>query len=316
VPRIAYVSKAFSPGSLAIIEQANAICAEYAAQGFDLTLRQLYYQFVARDFIPNLQTEYKRLGGIINDARLAGRLDWDYIVDRTRNLRALAHWDDPESILDAVARQYRQERWADQPYRLEVWIEKDALVGVIAGVADRNDVPYFSCRGYTSQSELWGAARRLREYERDGQKVVVIHLGDHDPSGIDMTRDIQDRLRLFRCQAQVERIALNMDQVEQYQPPPNPAKLTDSRAGDYVERFHDPDIDEPGEARCWELDALDPATLDGLIQGEIDRWRNDNAWEASTREQEHQRGLLVAVHERWDEVTALVDGDQDDGDQG
>jgi hypothetical protein len=311
MPRIEYVPKNFSPGSMAIIDQANAICADYQAQGFDLTLRQLYYQFVARDIIPNRQTEYKRLGSIINDARLAGLMDWDYIVDRTRNLRTLAHWNSPEDILDTVSKQYREALWADQPCRVEVWIEKDALVGVLAGVADRNDVPYFSCRGYTSQSEVWGAAQRLRRYEKNGQRTVIIHLGDHDPSGIDMSRDIEDRLRIFGSRAQVIRIALNMDQVEQYNPPPNPAKLTDSRATDYIERFHDPDIDEPGEARCWELDALDPATLDALIQAEIDRWRDEDTWQESLDRQEHQRGLLVAVHERWDDVTELVDGDRE-----
>jgi hypothetical protein len=302
MPRIKYVSKAFKPDSLAIIEQANVICAEYADQGFDLTLRQLYYQFVARGYIPNRQTEYKRLGSIVNDARLAGLLDWNYIVDRTRNLRSLAHWNTPEDILNAVSRQYRHELWEDQPTRVEVWIEKDALVGVIAGVSDRNDVPYFSCRGYTSQSEVWGAARRLMSYEREGQRTVVIHLGDHDPSGIDMTRDIGDRLALFGCKTKVVRIALTMAQVDQYQPPPNPAKMTDSRAEDYVANYGDD---------SWELDALDPATLDALIQAEIDTWRDADVWEGSVARQEYQRNLLVAVHERWDEVTALVDEDRD-----
>lgn len=307
MPRIAYISRDFAPGSLDIIDKANEICADYARQGFDLTLRQLYYQFVARGWIPNRQTEYKRLGSVINDARLAGLIDWNYIVDRTRNLQSLAHWEDPEQILRAVAQQYRHERWADQPYRVEVWIEKDALVGVIAGACRRHDVDYFSCRGYTSQSELWGAAQRLTGYEQAGQKTVIIHLGDHDPSGIDMTRDIRDRLELFGSSARVRRIALNLDQVQQYNPPPNPAKITDSRSGPYIEEFHDPEVDEPGEARCWELDALDPATLDALVDSEIARWRAEDVWAASTERQEHQRSLLVATHRRWDEVAELVD---------
>lgn len=300
--KIAYVPvKNFSDGSLDIIARAEVICADYAAQGFDLTLRQLYYQFVSRGWLANRQTEYKRLGSIINDARLAGLLDWDYIVDRTRNLRDLAHWTSPEQIIRAVAEQYRHERWEDQQYRVEVWIEKDALVGVIQGVCQRNDVPFFSCRGYTSQSELWGAAMRLKGYEKDGQDTVVIHLGDHDPSGIDMTRDIQDRLHLFGAKTEVRRIALTMGQVEQYDPPPNPAKLTDSRAEGYVE--------EHGY-ESWELDALDPATLDALIQAEIESWRDDRSWRESTARQERQRSRLVAVERRWRDVVALVDGGQ------
>jgi hypothetical protein len=299
--RIAYVAKGFSDGSLEIIARANEICADYQAQGFDLTLRQLYYQFVARGLIANRQSEYKRLGSIVNDGRLAGLIDWDYIVDRTRNLQALAHWRSPQQIIDAVASQYRHELWARQPYRVEVWIEKDALVGVIAGACDRNDVPYFSCRGYTSQSELHSAAMRLVSYEKNGQDTVVIHLGDHDPSGVDMTRDIQDRLRLFGSRAEVHRIALTMEQVEQYDPPPNPAKLTDSRATGYMAEHGD---------ESWELDALDPATLDALVEEEILSWRSDPLWDEAVVRQNRQRRRLAAVRDRWDDVVALVDGDQ------
>ncbi|WP_433541998.1 hypothetical protein ACQP10_38245 (plasmid) [Streptosporangium sandarakinum] len=297
MPRICYVPKDFNPTHRDIIDKANAICAAYARQGFDLTLRQLYYQFVARAWIENSDRSYKRLGAIINDARLAGAIDWNYIVDRTRNLRSLAHWDNPEQIVDAVAQQYRTARWASQPHRVEVWIEKDALVGVIAGVCERNDVDYFSCRGYTSQSEVWGAAQRLRRYVDAGQQPVIIHLGDHDPSGVDMTRDITDRLELFGAKVDVVRLALNMDQIEQYNPPPNPAKITDSRARGYIR--------EHGHS-SWELDALDPTTLDGLIQAEIDGWRDDDQWRRDTTAMEQERRLLTTVSERWGDVAEYV----------
>lgn len=304
MPRIAYVEKNFSRSSLEIIATAERICREYAGQGFDLTLRQLYYQFVARDLLANKQTEYKRLGSIVNDARLAGLLDWRYIVDRTRNLRGLSHWESPNSVIRSAAHGYRTERWADQPYRVEVWVEKDALVGVIAGVCQRNDVDYFSCRGYTSQSELWGAAQRHLGYAEDGQKTVVVHLGDHDPSGIDMTRDIADRLALFGADVEVRRIALNMDQVVEHNPPPNPAKLTDSRAGGYIR--------EHGRS-SWELDALDPTTLDRLIEDEIWAYRDVDLWDAATTAMERERGLLQQVSARWSEVAALVEGGGSDG---
>ncbi len=270
MPRITYQPKTFRPATQRIIDIANRICAEYAEQGFDLTLRQLYYQFVARDLLPNKQSEYSRLGSIVNDARLAGEMDWDYIVDRTRNLRDLAHWDSPSHIIDAVAAQYRTHRWANQPHRVEVWVEKDALIGVIAKAAEAEDVPYFSCRGYTSQSELWGAAQRMIRYEQAGQKPVVIHLGDHDPSGVDMTRDIADRMALFGASVRVDRIALNMDQVTHYNPPPNPAKLTDSRAGGYISRYG---------SSSWELDALDPTTLDRLIRSTVGQYRDQDQWD-------------------------------------
>jgi hypothetical protein len=298
VPTIAYIDKTFSRNSLAIIDTARAICADYQRQGFDLTLRQLYYQFVARGYLANKDTEYKRLGNIINDARLAGRLDWNYIVDRTRNLRGLSHWATPSSLIDSAAYGYRTDRWANQAHRVEVWIEKDALVGVIAGACNRLDVPFFSCRGYTSQSELWGAGQRLARYSRLGQDPVVIHLGDHDPSGIDMTRDIGDRLALFGAKATVRRIALNMNQVDQYQPPPNPAKLTDARANGYITRYGN---------QSWELDALDPATLDALITATIDDYRDSERWQTDTDAMEADRDLLNQAANRWDEIAAYLD---------
>jgi hypothetical protein len=111
MPRIRYVDKNFGQAALEVIREANAIIAEYAAQGYDLTLRQLYYQFVSRDLLPNWQSEYKRLGDIINDARLAGLVDWEAIVDRIRNIRALPHWSDPAAIVQAAAGSFAVDKW-------------------------------------------------------------------------------------------------------------------------------------------------------------------------------------------------------------
>jgi len=286
-----------------IIGQANQIITDYRAQGFDLTLRQLYYQFVSRDIIPNRDKEYKRLGSIINDARLAGLIDWEAIVDRTRNLRTLAHWDSPADIVDAVSRQFRVDKWEGQDVRPEVWIEKDALVGVIQRVCERNDVPYFSCRGYTSQSEMWVAAQRLIGHINDGQTPVIIHLGDHDPSGIDMTRDITDRLSMFlehegHDAMDVRRIALNMDQIDEYNPPPNPAKLSDSRSTSYVQEYGDD---------SWELDALDPAVMARLIERTIHGVRDEALWNAKVEQDREGRRLLSTISERWDDIVGNLE---------
>ena len=335
-PRIAY--EAWKPGAEArdVLRQANAICADYAGQGYDLTLRQLYYQFVARGLIPNTQQSYKRLGDIVNRGRLAGLVDWNYIVDRTRNLASLSHWSEPGDIIDSAAASFRLDKWSTQTVRIEVWVEKEALAGVVGQAGRRHDCAYFSCRGYVSQSELWGAAQRLGRYVEGGQRVIVLHLGDHDPSGIDMTRDIEDRLEKFtvrdylrrhpgefdtdtttvlsvlramaeragghypgRRAIEVRRIALNMDQVEQYQPPPNPAKLTDSRVAGYLDRFGD---------ESWELDALDPATLDALITAEIEAVRDDDAWEAVEDAEDEHRRLLRDAARRWPEVVSHLTG--------
>ena len=289
MPFIDYVPKNFSVGSLKIVEQANSIINDYSAQGYDLTLRQIYYQFVARDLIPNKQSEYKRLGSIINDARLAGMIDWDAIVDRTRNIQSNSHWDSPKEIITGCAEYYQIDKWENQPLRPEIWIEKDALVGVVEGVARRNDVSYFSCRGYTSQSEMWSASRRLKRYANANQVPIIIHLGDHDPSGIDMTRDIHDRLELFMGGLTIDRIALNMDQIEEFNPPPNPSKITDPRASTYIKRFG---------MKSWELDALEPAFLEQMIDETISKYRDVDLWDTMVRkEKRHIATLKKAAKE-------------------
>lgn len=299
MPKIAYTPRNFSPGSLAMIARANQIIDEYQGAGYRLTLRQLYYQFVSRDWIPNKVSEYKRLGSIVNDARLAGLIDWEAIEDRTRNLASLSHWPSPASIMSSAAYGYREDRWASQPYRVEVWIEKEALAGVFARVCEDLDVPYLSCRGYTSQSEMWGAAMRLKRYTRNGQGVVILHFGDHDPSGIDMTRDIRDRMGIFGVDLELRRIALNMDQVEKYNPPPNPAKETDVRFQGYVAEYG---------PESWELDALDPATLAALVRAEVGGLIETARWEKATNAQENNRRALQAASDRWGDVVDFLNG--------
>lgn len=302
MPRIKYQDFKFKAATLAVVEQANDIVADYQVQGFDLTLRQLFYQFVSRDLLPNNQKSYKRLGGIINDARMAGLIDWDRITDRTRNVREVSSWDSPRDIVKACAAQFRYDLWADQPYRVEVWIEKDALVGVIEGVCNELRVPHFSCRGYTSQSEMWAAGRRMRGHLRAGKRVAVFHLGDHDPSGLDMTRDIRDRLQTFaEAQVEVRRLALNMAQIEEYGPPPNPAKDTDSRAAWYNTEYGD---------ESWELDALEPAVLAGLIRGAVEGVRDDALWTEAEDRERQARDQLRGVAEDWDGVVAHLNPGQ------
>ena len=289
--KIAYVAKKFASHVVQAIDAANTIIAEYTAEGYLLTLRQLYYQFVARAFLANTQRNYKNLGSWINDARLAGLIDWNAIEDRTRNLVANNHWDDPHDLLTWAADGYGFDTWKDQPERVEVWVEKEALAGVIERPANEWDVSWFCCRGYVSQSELWRAAMRLESYRRKGQTPTVIHLGDHDPSGMDMTRDIFDRLELFVGEVNVERIALNMDQVEEHNPPPNPAKLSDSRADKYVAEYG---------TDSWELDALDPRMLTELIDRTIAAHCDKGLLDEARAKQEDEREQIRELAETFD----------------
>jgi len=291
MPMIEYVPKRFQAASLAMIDRINNIIAEYRDQGYSLTLRQLYYQFVARDIIPNKLMEYKKLGALLSNARMAGLVDWNAIEDRTRFVRELAHWDSPADIVGACARQFRVDRWSAQyqPCRVEVWIEKDALVGVFERVCESLDVPLFSCRGYGSQSELWRAARRFQEYVDDDQAPVILHFGDHDPSGLDMTRDIQTRMTTFGVNMEVRRLALNMDQVEQYTPPPNPARTTDARFQTYAAQYGN---------ESWELDALEPTVLSSLVRKEIERFRDQEGWSRAADDIEDGREAIRKLAEQ------------------
>lgn len=305
MPKICYVHKKFSSRSLEMITTAVKIIEQYEAQGFTLTLRQLYYQFVSRDIIPNQEKSYKNLGSLINDARLAGLINWEHLEDRTRNVRQNPHWDDPADIVVACSQQFNHEKWKGQVYRPEVWIEKDALIGVISGICKELDVPYFSCRGYTSASEMWAGAMRLMQYKKAGQVPVIFHLGDHDPSGLDMTRDIQDRLNLFtQGQVKLNRLALNMNQIRQYNPPPNPAKTTDARFTVYQDLHGD---------ESWELDALEPNVLVQLVSAAVKAHRDQDLWDAAVVKENQARENLKAVAERWDDVTVWL-GDQEEQD--
>lgn len=283
-----YISKRFSAKSENLINLSNEIIEEYTKQGYDLTLRQLYYQLVSRDYIVNDQKQYARLSKVISDARLAGQIDWYAIVDRTRNLRKNSHWSSPKSILDAVASQYRIDKWQNQKYRVECWIEKDALIGVISGICDRLDIPYFACRGYNSQSEMWRAGQRFEYYIADNQIPVILHLGDHDPSGMDMSRDIEERVNMFVNQQEFrfKRLALNYNQVKQYSPPPNPTKLSDSRSSGYIEEF--------GES-SWELDALSPKVISDLIEENVLDYRDENLWMTMIEKEENERSTLQGL---------------------
>jgi hypothetical protein len=294
MPRIRYENKNLGSETLEMIEKVNAIIATYQAQGYDMTLRQVYYQLVSKDWIPNQPREYDRLGRIISDGRRAGLIDWHAIVDRTRNLKSIQHWDSPTEIIDAVRDSYRRDKWATQPYRVEVWIEKDALAGVFQRICNELDVPYFACRGYPSDSETWAAAQRFGGYIAEGQRPIILHFGDHDPSGIDMTRDIEEKMALFGAYGvDVRRLALTMEQVEEFSPPPNPAKTRDPRFKSYQDEFGD---------ESWELDALRPDTLAGMVRDEINDLLDDEEWDKIEAEEEAERDVLAAVANNWDAV--------------
>ncbi len=306
----------FSKDRLAVILAANRVIEEYAAAGYDMTVRQVFYQMIAGDLLPdswlerveskegwiltkNTPRNYSRLGDCIDDGRMCGIIDWAHIVDRTRSLQSLAHWNDAADRIRSAWRSFRIDRWENQPIRPEIWVEKEALEGVLARVCQRNDVPFFCCRGYASQTSMKEAADRLLRHLDNGQDVIIFHLGDHDPSGMDMTRDIGDRLLIFMREAgiQIERLALNWSQIELYNPPPNFAKQTDSRFKIYQAEFGD---------ESWELDALQPQVLDALIEVAIHSVRDDDLWTERAKEENEYDKLLRSAYLHWDDVAKFL----------
>lgn len=288
----AFIEKRFNTKSVKLIGIVNTILDDYAAAGYDLSLRQLYYQLVSRNIVPNTEKSYKNVGQLVSDARLAGLVDWSMIRDRGRVTVHNPHWDTPADIVRACANQFAVDRWANQPNYVEVMVEKQALEGVLIPVCEEWDVPFTANKGYTSSSAMRGASKRFLDAEENGKALHVIYLGDHDPSGIDMSRDIDDRLEMFTrgSGVTVHRVALNMDQVRKFRPPPNPAKMTDSRADDYVRKFG---------RQSWELDAIEPKKLAKLVEDAIKDLIDDDLWDESGKLQQKGRDRLQAVADRF-----------------
>ena len=221
---------------------------------------------------------YKNLGNLINDARLAGLIDWDTIVDRGRKTVKVPSWGSQMSFFRTVPFWFSFDKWLKQPVHIEVMVEKDALSGVLLPVCNRHEVRFTANKGYPSSSILYTLSKRLTEARDNMKDVVILHLGDHDPSGIDMTRDLVDRLELFAgASIDVQRLALNMDQVELYDPPENPTKTTDSRSDSYITLYG---------TSSWELDALRPEVLAELVESFILENRDEELWEEAIQEEE------------------------------
>ena len=243
------------------LDTINKIIEEYAKEGYKLTLRQLYYQLVSRDIIPNKLSEYAKLSTLLVKGRMAGVVDWEAIEDRIR-VPFLPYWvHDIENAIEDTINQYRLNRQDGQDVYIELWVEKDALSGVLKRITSKYHINLMVNRGYSSCTAMHDAYERFKVQEQDGKSVVILYLGDHDPSGLDMIRDINDRLEEFGVNPEVRHIGLTMGQIKKYNPPPNPAKITDPRAKGY--------ITEHGNT-SWEVDALNPKVLHQLVSDNVE----------------------------------------------
>lgn len=290
-----FVSKGFRPETLEVIDWINETLDRYRAMGYDLTTRQVYYQLVSKDLIPNNPKSYNRIKKIVSEGRLAGLIDWDMIVDRTRQVVIPSHWDTPADIVESAAHSFRIDKWEDQPYHVEVMVEKQALEGVLIPVCRDLDIPFTANKGYSSSSAMYRAGKRIARAAREGKTLFMLYLGDHDPSGMDMDRDILERLEMFsEYNLEVRRLALLMEQIELMDIPENPAKTTDSRSAGYIARY--------GSA-SWELDAMEPHQLAQVVTDTVENLRDEDLWNEAYERQEEMRGEL------WEFVNKYKDSE-------
>ncbi len=286
-----YEEKTFHGKSKVLIGICDKIISAFGAKGFKLTIRQLFYQLVAQGHIKNSKQSYDNIVALMTNARLAGLIDWDAIEDRTRDVLSRSHWYGVRTMLDSAQSWYHENMWDEQPYLIIGVVEKEALAGIFKHIFDKWDIPLLPARGYPS-------ATALRDMAKDrimgaSQEIVVLHFGDHDPSGLDMSRDLTERLELFSRGEPIDfrRLALNMDQVEEQNPPPFAGKPTDSRYETY--RL------EHGN-QCWELDALSPEYLEQLVRDEVTPLVDWDQWNATERRIERRRAVLRKMMTGYD----------------
>lgn len=272
------------------LKTIGAVLREYAADDITLTLRQLYYQLVSKNIIANRQREYKNLGELLSKARLAGLIDWNSIEDRARRAVECQSFDSIQQCVEEAAAGFMLPRWNDQPNYVELWCEKDALSSVIRPICDELFATLMVQRGYGSTSSMYASLQRIERnrFGEDGadRPVHIIYLGDFDPSGEDMVRDIRDRLATFGTEVEVTKLALNPDQIKRWNLPPNPAKMSDSRAQGFVDKHG---------SLSYEVDAIPPKDLQKLIRSAIKAHMDIGAYNATIDREAALRTKLIAA---------------------
>lgn len=340
-----------------IIANMVNICEEYAKEGYSLTLRQLYYQLVARDVIPNHDKVYKKISSIKDDAVYGGLIDWDIFEDRGRVPFTPYFEDGVVEALEKTVDCYRLDRQRNQKDHVEVWTEKDAISSILKRITNVYGVTLVVNKGYTSSTAIYGAYRRFAEYIENGAKIKILYFGDHDPSGLDMIRDIEERLMFMFCNGEgldswefneniarwwvdngytiydvcdfnekyesvaglmnnelsedkkevlydlfedgkkrmyfkekeifeVIQVGLTMEQIKQYNPPHNPAKITDPRAKDYIRQFG---------SVSWEVDALKPKVMERIVRTAIEEVIDMDRYAEIVAQENKEKGKITDI---------------------
>ena len=224
-----------------------------------MTVRQVFYRLVSTGMIEKTEAEYNRVVvRLLTKMRLDGELPWSWITDGTRWMHKNVRYGSVEEALEATSRHYRRDLWRDLDDYVEVWLEKDALAGVLFGVTDEWGVPLMVTRGFASLSYVHNAAETIARIDKP---TFIYYFGDHDPSGVEIDRNLERRLREFapRCDIHFERVAVRHDQIEEYGLPTRPTKVAAKLKANHGRGLHDGD--------SVEVDAIPPRLLLELVRG-------------------------------------------------
>lgn len=286
-----------------VLRKMLGIIAAYQKQGLTLTVRQLYYRLVATYGLKNCLSSYQFVGDVLKDARLDGTIPFEAIEDRTRAIHFgekdeqsvaayfRSYWD----YLQNMEENYTMPRWWNQPERVVVVVEKQAMQGVFQSVTDRYGVDLIVNRGYPSLTLMWNLANRLKAFQDgdDGaENVHIIYFGDFDPSGMDMDRHVQETQENdFGVDVDLLRIAITREQIDKWHIPPAPAKKGDSRRANFIL--------EQGVDWQVELDAIEPAQLQELIKNAIQKHFDPKIFEERNLERERRRAIMKEWADEW-----------------
>jgi hypothetical protein len=244
-----------------------------------MTVRQVFYRMVSTGAIRKDEKEYKTVSRLLVRMRRAGRLPFSWIADNTRWMRKPTTYSSLEDALDDAARTYRRALWSDQEAYVEVWLEKDALAGVLYEVTQKYDVPLMVVRGFSSVSFLYEAAQAI---EAEGKPAFLYYFGDYDPSGLVIPQTVERDLRGFAPGADItfERIAVTREQIESFNLPTRPTKKTDSRSKGFI-----------GES--VEVDAIPPDDLRAIVTHCIERHIDKQSMALTLAAEKSERAALL-----------------------
>jgi hypothetical protein len=264
-----------------------------------MTVRQAFYQATVLGLVDKSDAGYDKVQTDLVHLRKTGALPYSWLADNTRWQRKPETFGSVQEALEDTARIYRKSLWRDADAYVEVWLEKDALSGVVYPITELYDVPVMVARGYASLSFLHGAAEYINDLD---VPTYIYHLGDFHPSGVNAGEKIEETLRELAPDADItfERIGVTREQIRVWNLPTRPTKEKDSRANNF------------GKVSV-ELDAIRPRDLRDIVEQAIQRHLPLEQLEVLKAAEESERQLiggLVGLLKRSGKLALAEDAEQ------